>query len=308
MALGDGVEGTLPFVTRRGTYSIVAHDPRTGEVGVAVQSHWFGVGAIVPWVRAGVGAVATQSIAEPAYGPQLLDALSDGEPPRVALDRLLADDPQAAYRQVAVVAAGGSVAVHTGEGCIPYAGDAIGTGFSAQANLMAAATVWDAMHDAYERSVGSLARRLLAALHAAEAQGGDVRGRQSAAILVAPPEGEAWRASVDLRVDDHPDPLGEMDRLMDLQDAYALADEGDELTGAGRHEEAGDRYERASALAPDSHELLFWSGMAAATAGDLPTAVQRVRRAIELQPGWADLLPRLGPDVAPGARAVLDAL
>jgi uncharacterized Ntn-hydrolase superfamily protein len=295
-------------MVRRGTYSIVAHDPETGELGVAVQSHWFGVGPIVPWARPGVGAVATQSIAEPSYGPRLLDRLAAGEAPGAALDALLAGDELAAFRQVAVVDAQGRVAVHTGERCIAFAGHESGDGFSAQANMMSAAAVWPAMAQAFARAAGPLARRRRAALHAAEAQGGDARGRQSAALLVVPPAGEPWRTTVDLRVDDDPEPVEQLERLADLRDAYDLATEGDELTGEGRHAEAGDRYERASALAPGNHELLFWAGLAAAQAGDLPTALQRVERAIELQPGWGELLERLEPDVAPGAAAVRAAL
>ena len=295
-------------MVRRGTYSIVGFDPVTGAVGVAVQSHWFAVGPVVPWVRAGVGAVATQSIVDPAYGPRLLDLLQDGLAPRDALDRAVAADEQARYRQVAVVDGQGRVATHTGERCIAFAGHQDGEHFSAQANMMASPEVWPAMAQAFERAAGPLHRRLAAALHAAEAHGGDARGRQSAALLVAPAEGEPWRTTVDLRVDDDPEPLQELDRLLDLGDAYELASQSDDLAGAGRHEEAGDRYERASALAPGNHELLFWAGLAAAQTGDLPTALQRVRRAIELQPGWAELLDRLEPDIAPGAAAVREAL
>ncbi len=293
---------------RRGTYSIVACDPESGAVGVAVQSHWFAVGPLVPWVRPGVGAVATQSIVEPAYGPKLLDLLEAGRAPQEALDELVAADEQARYRQVAVVDARGRVAVHTGERCIAHAGHEEGDTFAAQANMMSAPSVWPAMAQAFERAVGPLERRLTAALHAAEAHGGDARGKQSCALLVAPGAGEPWRTAVDLRVDDHAEPLRELDRLLDLSDAYALASEGDELSGEGRHEEAGDRYERASALAPGNHELLFWAGLGAGQAGDLPLALERVRGAIALQPGWRELLDRLEPDIAPGAAAVRDAL
>lgn len=293
---------------RRGTYSIVACDPATGAVGVAVQSHWFAVGPLVPWVRPGVGAVATQSIVEPAYGPRLLDLLEAGREPEEALDALLAADEQARFRQVAVVSAAGRVAVHTGERCIQFAGHEHGADYAAQANMMASPAVWGAMAQAFERASGPLARRLSAALHAAEAQGGDARGKQSCAIVVAPGQGEPWRTAVDLRVDDGPEPLAEMDRLLDLRDAYDLASEGDDLSGEGRHEEAGDRYERASLLAPGNHELLFWAGLAAGQTGDMPTALERVGRAIELQPGWRDLLGRLEPDIAPGAAAVRAAL
>lgn len=298
-------------VIRRGTYSIVAADRETGAVGVAVQSHWFAVGPIVPWARPGVGAVATQSIAEPAYGHRLLERLEQGQAPQDALDALLAEDEAARFRQVAVVDAQGRVAVHTGDGCIAHAGHTAGDGFSAQANMMASPTVWDAMARAYERASGPLQRRLSAALHAAEAEGGDARGRQSAAILVVGGRdriSEPWHTTVDLRIDDHREPLHELDRLMDLADAYDLATQGDDLTGEGRHDEAADRYERASALAPENHELLFWAGLAAAQAGDLPTALDRVRKAIDLQPGWRELLDRLEPEVAPAAQAVREAL
>lgn len=293
---------------RRGTYSIVARDPRTGELGVAVQSHWFGVGPIVSWARAGVGAVATQSIAEPAFGPQLLDRLEAGQQPAAALAEVLAADPQAGFRQVAVVGASGAVAVHTGERCIAFAGDAVGEQFSVQANMMASPRVWPAMAAAFEAAQGPLARRLAAALDAAEGAGGDARGRQSCALLVVPVSGEDWRTIVDLRVDDAPEPLAELHRLLDLHDAYTLANEGDELAGAGEHDAASERYTRAGAIAPGNHELLFWAGLAAAQGGDLDGGVAQVRRAIELQPGWGPLLDRLEPDIAPAAQAVREAL
>lgn len=293
---------------RRGTYSIVACDIETGAVGVAVQSHWFAVGPLVPWVRAGVGAVATQSIVEPAYGPRLLDRLEAGRAPQEALDELVAADPLADLRQVAVVDVRGRVAVHTGERCIGHAGHDQGPEFCAQANMMSSPQVWPAMARAFERASGPLARRLAAAMHAAEAEGGDARGKQSCAILVTPAAGEPWRTAVDLRVDDHAEPLAELDRLLDLRDAYDLASEGDDLAGEGRHEEAGNRYERASLLAPANHELLFWAGLSAAQSGDMPTALERVRGAIALQPGWRELLDRLEPDIAPGAAPVRDAL
>jgi len=290
------------------TYSLVARCPETGALGVAVQSHWFGVGALVTWARPGIGAVATQSVVEPAYGSQLLDALAAGEAPRAALDRLLDGDDSARFRQVAVVDADARVAVHTGEGCIAYAGHQDGDAFSAQANMMSSPDVWPAMAEAFTRATGPLQRRLLAALHAAEARGGDARGRQSAAMLVVGAEGEPWQRLVDLRVEDHAEPLSELDRLLDLHDAYALAGEGDDLAGAAEHDAAAAKYEAASTLAPDNHELLFWAGLAAAQTGDMPIALARVRRAIELHPGWQDLLRRLEPEIAPSAAAVRDAL
>jgi uncharacterized Ntn-hydrolase superfamily protein len=293
---------------RQGTYSIVARDPGSGEVGVAVQSHWFSVGSVVSWARAGVGAVATQSIGEPSYGPKALELLADGVDPADALARLVAADERSRFRQVAVVDAGGRVAVHTGDGCIAYAGHVVGDGYSVQANMMASTDVWPAMARGFEAAEGPLARRLIAALRAAEGAGGDVRGRQSAAIVVAPRDGESWRLRVDLRVEDHAEPLDELERVLDLADAYRLASEGDNLAGQGRHEEAAGYYTRAGELAPGNHELIFWSGLAAAQGGDMATALDRVRRAIDMQPGWGELLERLQPDIAPSAAAVRAAL
>src|SRR4051794_25056940 len=251
---------------RRGTYSIVAHDPATGECGVAVQSHWFSVGGVVTWGRAGVGCVATQSIADPAYGPRLLDALAAGEAPQQALDRLVAADAQGAFRQVAVVDARGRVAVHTGERCIAHAGHQPGEGFSCQANMMATDRVPAAMAASFRGSSGPLLRRLVDALDAAEGAGGDARGRQSAAILVVPAEGEEWDR-VELRVEDHDEPLDELRRIVGVHEAYALATEGDDLTGQGDHAAAGAKYTEAAELLPDNHELIFWAGLAAAQAG-----------------------------------------
>src|SRR5919202_2266998 len=211
---------------RHGTYSIVARDPATGELGAAVQSHWFSVGSLCTWARPGIGAVATQSVVEPAYGPDALDRLADGVGAQQVLGELLAADPLAAVRQVAVVDARGGIAVHTGEQCIAYASHVTGEHWSCQANMMARDTVPAAMSAAFAAADGDLAWRLLAALEGAEGEGGDVRGRQSAAIVVVPAEGEGWRARIDLRVEDHPDPLAELTRLLELQRAYELAGAG----------------------------------------------------------------------------------
>jgi uncharacterized Ntn-hydrolase superfamily protein len=293
----------------RGTYSIVARDPETGSLGVAVQSHWFSVGSIVPWALPGVGAVATQSIAEPAYGPRALKLLREGSSPGDALDRLLRMDGLAGVRQVAVLSASGEVAVHTGGGCVEYAGHETGEGFSCQANMMAHSTVPTAMAEGFERAHGSLAERLLAALDAAEAEGGDMRGSQSAAMLVvAAEEPDTWRREVDLRVEDHHEPLRELRRLLPLQEAYTLADRGDTLLGEKRFAEASAYYERASALAPANAELQFWSGLGMAQAGDVTGGAERVRRAIGSSPGLAELLNRLPPELAPGAVPVRAAL
>jgi uncharacterized Ntn-hydrolase superfamily protein len=287
------------------TYSIVARDPISGELGVAVQSHWFAVGPIVPWARPGVGAVATQANAEISYGPRALELLESGLDARQALDRLLAEDPGAEGRQVAVVDAEGQVAAHTGSRCIAFAGNVAGDGVSCQANIMVSDAVWPAMLAAFEQTAGTpLTDRLLAALDAAEAEGGDARGRQSAAILVVPAVGEAWRTTVSLRVEDHPDPLPELRRLITLHEAYELADQADGFVNEGRHDKAAEAFQKATALCPDNHELLFWAGLGAAYSGDLETGLELVKAAIGIQPAWRELLERMPPDVAPSAAAV----
>ena len=299
---------TRPSVRPHGTYSIVAFDPATGEAGAAVQSHWFSVGSLCTWARPGVGAVATQSVVEPAHGPRILDRLQAGATAEEALAAALAADALPRVRQVGVVDARGGVAVHTGGDCILEAGHATGAHHTCQSNMMARETVPAAMSAAFERADGDLAERLMVALEGAEAEGGDVRGRQSAAIVVAAAAGEPWQMRVDLRVEDHADPITELRRLLKLQRAYGLATEADELMGEGRYDEAAPLYLRAAELAPESDELLFWAGLAIAQKGDLEAGVDAVRRAIEQHPGWATLLERLSPEFAPAGEAVRRAL
>jgi uncharacterized Ntn-hydrolase superfamily protein len=298
----DGDTFPRPRLGRRGTYSIVARDAETGAVGVAVQSHWFSVGSLVSWVEPGVGAVATQANVEVAYGPRALGLLRAGRSAGEALADLTAADVHARVRQVALVDAVGRVAAHTGADCMPDAGHATGEGFSCQANLMAGPEVWPAMAAAFTIAGGSFPRRLLAALDAGEAAGGDVRGRQSAALLVAPASGEPWQRIVDLRVEDHADPLAELRRLLGLHDAYVLAGEGDRLSGEGRLGEAAGRYVAASELAPESVELTFWAGLSLVARGEEERGAARVRRAIERHAGWAQLLSRLDAGAAPGVQ------
>jgi uncharacterized Ntn-hydrolase superfamily protein len=201
------------------TYSIVAWQPETGELGVGVQSRAFGVGPSVPWAEPGVGAVATQAVTERSYGPLGLRLLRSGKTPEQALAGLLASDPGSDVRQVAIVGGDGSVATHTGAECIPDAGHLAGEGFSAQAN-MCRGPVWEAMAESFSSAGGSLAQRLLSALEAGDAAGGDFRGRQSAALLVRPAEGQPWDRVSELRVEDHADPLGELRRLLTMEEAY----------------------------------------------------------------------------------------
>jgi uncharacterized Ntn-hydrolase superfamily protein len=292
---------------RNGTYSIVARDPATGELGVAVQSHWFSVGSVVAWARPGVGAVATQSVAEVAHGPNALDRLQDGLDAAGAIAAVLSDDEQARFRQLGVIDAEGHVAAHTGSDCIPFAGDVVGEAFACHANMMAGETVPGAMAAAYRAHDGDLAERLMAALEAAEGEGGDVRGRQSAALLVVPAVGEAWRTRFDIRVEDHGEPLTELRRLLRFARAYEMAGEADELAAAGDHEQATALYVDAAGLAPEADELTFWAGLGVA-AHDLGEGVELVRRAVAVKPSWLILLDRLSAELAPTAAAVREAL
>jgi uncharacterized Ntn-hydrolase superfamily protein len=287
-----------------GTYSIVALDPGSGELGAAVQSHWFAVGSLCIWARPGIGAVATQSVVEPGHGPRALDRLAQGDDAAAALAGVLAPDELAAVRQVGVVDARGRAVVHTGVECVAEAGHVVGEHWACQANMMLAATVPEAMSAAFAAAGGDLAERLVTALESAEAEGGDVRGRQSAALIVAPAAGEPWEARIDLRVEDHADPVGELRRLLALQRAYELAAGADELMGAGRADEAVAKYLRASELAPQSDELLFWAGLALAQRGDVAAGTDAVRRAAAVHAGWITLLDRLSPEFAPAGEAV----
>ncbi|MCY3737265.1 MAG: DUF1028 domain-containing protein [Gemmatimonadaceae bacterium] len=297
------------------TYSIVARDSVSGQLGVAVQSHWFSVGPIVPWARPGVGAVATQSLVDPAYGPLGLELMAMDKTAREALTALLAGDAGAAVRQVAMVDAEGNVAVHTGERAIAAAGHHAGAQYSVQANLMDRGSVWPAMARAYESAEGDLAERLLAALEAAEAEGGDLRGRQSAAILVVSAEdtGRPWVDRVfDLRVDDHPEPVAELRRLVRLARAYHKLNEGDELVAAGDLEAAMDAYRAATGLVSDEAtggEAPFWVGVTLAGEGREEEAVPYLQRAQAQNPRWVDLLRRLpASGLMPADEGLLDRL
>jgi uncharacterized Ntn-hydrolase superfamily protein len=280
------------------TYSIVARDPRSGQLGVAVQSHYFSVGPKVAWARAGVGAVATQAMVEVSYGPLGLGLMAGGKAAAQALDALRAADSNAAVRQVAMVDGAGTVAAHTGDRAIAEAGHRTGEGFSVQANMMLHATVWDAMADAYAASSAEadLAERLLLALDAAEAEGGDIRGRQSAALLVVSgqPTGRDWEDRlVELRVEDHPEPLAELRRLFELHRAYTRTDRADELLASGDIDRARDEYARSQELSPGNPEMAFWLGVMLANVGRAEEAAEVLALAWGAHPGWAELLRRL---------------
>ena len=278
------------------TFSVVARDPQSGEMGVAVQSHWFSVGSVVTWAEAGVGAVATQSLVEISYGPLGLALMRAGKSAAEALAALLAADEERALRQVAMVDTEGRVAVHTGARCIADAGHETGDGFSVQANMMANPDVWPAMARAYREAEGDLAERMLAALEAGQAAGGDVRGKQSAAILIvnSVSTGRRWADTVmELRVEDHPEPIRELRRVVELHRAYQHMNRGDELLGAGEVEEALGEYRTAAGIAPQIEELPFWHAVTLADLGRVDEALPIFRDVFARNADWAKLLPRL---------------
>ncbi|HEY3193790.1 MAG TPA: DUF1028 domain-containing protein [Candidatus Dormibacteraeota bacterium] len=281
------------------TYSIVARDKDTGELGVAVQSHYFQVGPIVPWALAGVGAVATQSRANVAFGPLGLDLLKAGYSAENALKALIAGDPLADERQCAIVDASGAVAVHTGKSCIPAAGHVVGDGFSCQANLMEKETVWDAMAEAFKSSGEPLAERMMAALDVAEAEGGDIRGKQSAAMLVVTgnPTGRSWDDRlIDIRVEDSAEPLPDLRRLLRLRRAYQASSEAAELAESGDLVVAAEKLRLALELAPEVGEFRFWAGVEMARGGALDAGCEMLAEVIRMEGArWVETLRRLVP-------------
>jgi uncharacterized Ntn-hydrolase superfamily protein len=278
------------------TFSIVARDPETGELGVAVQSHWFSVGSTVPWAEAGVGAVATQSFVDPSYGKLGLELMRLGRSGPDALKALLAGDEGREVRQVAMIDAQGRVDAWTGKNDIQAAGHIVGKNYSVQANLMSNDRVWPAMSRAFETTKGDLAERMLAALDAAQGAGGDIRGRQSAALIIVSgkPTGKPWADRVfDLRVDDSPAPLKELRRLVTLQRAYNHMNAGDLAVEKKDNEGALREYGAAEKLVPDNAEMIYWHAVALVNMGRVEESLPLFRKVFAMDRNWAELTPRL---------------
>lgn len=281
------------------TYSIVAFDEKTGDMGVAVQSHWFSVGTIVSWGEAGVGVVATQSFVNPAFGPVGLELLKKGKTPQEAVDELLKNDEGREFRQLAILDSKGRTASFTGKLCIQPAGNIVGHGFSVQANLMSNDRIWHAMEKAYKSSVGSLAERMLIALEAAEEAGGDIRGKQSAALLVVRAEstGKIWEDRlVDLRVDDHETPLLELRRLLNIHKAYKHMNDGDLAIEKNDMEKAMREYSTAMKMFPENLEMKYWTAVALANKGNIKEALPMFREIFLKDKNWKELTSRLLPN------------
>jgi uncharacterized Ntn-hydrolase superfamily protein len=278
------------------TYSIIAVDTERKEMGIGVQSHYFSVGSVVPWAEAGVGVVATQALVNPEYGPQGLKLLRSGAAPDDALKTLLEHDEGSRFRQAALLTPQEPPATHTGSHCIREAGHASGATYSAQANMMLNDTVWNAMSTAFEAADAPLAERLLAALHAAEDEGGDIRGRQSAALLIVSTESHndvLKDRLLDLRVDDHTQPLAEMDRLLVTHRAYEAVQQGDTAMEAGDTDRALLAFSRARNLAPDNTELQYWHAVTLADSGHRDEAQGMLQRIYREDANWKELTRRL---------------
>lgn len=295
------------------TFSIVARDPDSGELGVAVQSHWFSVGSVVTWAEPGVGAVATQSFAEPAYGPRGLALMRSGLSAAQALSALVSADKAEAVRQVAFVDASGQIAVHTGKQCIEHASHKQGKGYSVQANMMLNDKVVAAMASAYESTRGDLAERLMAALEAGQAAGGDIRGTQSAAMLIVKgtASGQPWQDRVlELRIEDHAAPIAELRRLLTMHRAYDHMNAGDVAVEQGRMKDALQHYQAAARLVPDSLEMKYWHAVTLATNGRVKQSIPLFREVFARDGNWVELTRRLHkpgiiPDT-PEGRALVD--
>ena len=279
------------------TYSIVARDEKTGDLGVAVQSHWFSVGTSVSWAEAGVGAVATQSFTNRSFGLRGLALLKSGLTAQQALDSLLATDPGRDVRQLAIVDRQGNVAVHTGKSCIDFAGHKTGNGFSVQANMMLNDKVPSAMEKAFLASNGKpLAERLLLSLEAAQAAGGDIRGTQSAALLIVPGQskGEPWNErTVDLRVDDWSTPLRELRRLYGVQTAYEHMNSGDLAVEKGDMQTAMQQYNAAMKMFPQNLEMQYWTAITLANNNQVARAIPMLKRIFQQDKNWKELTRRL---------------
>lgn len=279
------------------TYSIVAMDTITGEMAVGVQSHWFSVGTLVSWGKSGTGVVATQSFVNPAYGPDGLDLMEQGVTATDALEQLVALDEGRDFRQVAMLDADGNVHAYTGSKCVASAGHITGDYFSVQANMMLNDLVVPAMAETFAlRTDLPLAKRILAAMKAAQKAGGDIRGKQSAAIIVVGPEKakNPWTdKKIDLRVDDHQEPLKELERLLMVHEAYEYMNRGDLAVEHGDMEQALMEYGAAEALMPDNLEMKYWKAIALANNGRMTEARSIFRTIFETDDNWREMTRRL---------------
>jgi len=278
------------------TYSIVARDPQTGEMGVAVQSHWFSVGSIVAWGEAGVGVVATQSFVNPSFGPRGLDLLKKGMTAQEVVELLISTDEGREMRQLAIVDSKGNSYAFTGSKCISEAGHFVGNGYSVQANMMLNNTVWSAMSEAFENTKAPLAERLVEALEAAQNEGGDIRGKQSACLLVVRGDatGNLWEDRlIDLRVEDHSDPVTEIKRLLKVYRAYEHMNKGDLAVEKNDMKLAMDEYNAAMKMFPENLEMKYWTAVTLANTGEIEKSLPMFKEIFAADKNWKKLTKRL---------------
>lgn len=280
------------------TFSIVARDTKTGEMAVGVQSHWFSVGTSVSWGQAGVGVIATQSFVNKSFGIRGLALLKTGKTAQEVLDVLLSNDGGKDVRQVGIVDAKGNVAVHTGKKCVDFAGHIKGTNYSVQSNMMLNNKVPSAMAKAFEDNWRlPLAERVLKALEAGQAVGGDIRGKQSAALLVVKgtSTGKPWDEDhlVDLRVDDHQVPLVELARLLKIRRAYDHMDAGDLATETNDMKKATEEYNAAMKLLPNNLEMQYWTAITMANNKSIIKASDMLHKIYQKEPNWREMTKRL---------------
>jgi uncharacterized Ntn-hydrolase superfamily protein len=278
------------------TYSIVARDPETGEMGVAVQSHWFSVGSIVAWGEAGVGVVATQSFVNPSFGPRGLDLLKKGMTAQEVVELLISTDEGREMRQLAIVDSKGNSFAYTGSKCISEAGHFVGNGYSVQANMMLNNTVWNAMSKAFENTKAPLAERLVAALEAAQNEGGDIRGKQSACLLVVRGNatGNLWEDRlIDLRVEDSVEPVTEIKRLLKVYRAYEHMNKGDLAVEKNDMKLAMDEYNAAMKMFPENLEMKYWTAVTLANNGDVEKSLPMFKEIFSQNVNWKELTKRL---------------
>lgn len=278
------------------TFSIIARDTATGEIGVAVQSHWFNVGSVVGWGEAGVGVIATQSFVNPAFGLQGLELLKQGKSPQQVVDELIASDEGRDMRQLAVLDAKGNTASYTGKGCIDAAGNIAELNVSVQANMMVNDKVWPAMLKAFKETTAPLAERLIAALEAAQDVGGDIRGKQSASIIIfsGVNTGKPWADKLmDLRVEDSNEPIPELKRLVQVQRAYEHMNNGDLATEKGDMVLAMKEYSAAEQMIPGNAEMKYWHAVTLANNGKIDEALPIFKSAFDMDNNWRVLTERL---------------
>ncbi len=281
------------------TYSILARDPKTGEMGVGVQSHWFSVGSIVSWGESGVGVVATQALVNKSYGLRGLEFLKKGKSPQEALDILLTEDDGKEVRQVSILDVNGRVATHTGIKCIKQAGHVVGDQFSVQANMMLSEEVWGTMASAYkEHESLPLPERIVKTLEAAEIVGGDIRGKQSAVLLIVAGkqlENKWDDPLIELRIEDHHDPLKELDRLLKVFRAYEHMNNGDLAIEKGETIKAFEEYETSQKMFPENLEMKYWTAISLANNNKMEEALVLFADVFRKDNNWRTLTERL-PD------------